>query len=54
MFGGGNVDNNSFSCHSAPNLGLSLIDLVLGNSAMMPYVAESTYEPKLLSDHSPF
>lgn len=48
------ADAKCYSCHSASHGGLSRIDLGLGNNTLFPYVVDSAYEPRLLSDHSPF
>lgn len=46
------ADVRCYSCHSASHGGLFRIDL--GNAASFPHVVDSAYEPRLLSDHSPF
>lgn len=43
-----------FSCHSATYDGLSKIDLGLGNQSILSFLADSHYEPRHISDHSPF
>lgn len=43
-----------YSCHSAAYEGLSRIDLGLGNQHMLPFLADSQYEVRQVSDHSPF
>ena len=47
-------DERCYSCHSASHGGLSRIDLGLGSEALMHRVRDSAYEPRVLSDHSPF
>lgn len=43
-----------FSCHSAAYDGLSRIDLGLGNRSVLSLLVDSHYEPRHVSDHSPF
>lgn len=49
-----NPQSRVYSCHSASHRGLPRIDLGLCNEEMLPLISTSRYEPRMVSDHSPF